>query len=156
MKKKRPIAIGTISIALIFLSQQPCYCQSDIPEVDVGKVVDNLFSYEGKMIILKGKFEGYGGAAITKSDWQICDNNKCIYTCPGVEIEQKDRLGNKVFDDYMPVRLRLMDRESYGEEVRVKGEIEMIKNIEGKRIPYIVNKESIYYRGYETHYKDKE
>jgi len=100
-----------------FLKEKP----KESPKI--GEIVSNPKLYEGKVVILDGKYGGWSGnlpcdygklALETKSDVIIYDETGCIYMTGKVEIL------------YHEGPLNPWSKESIGKRIKVRGKVKLI------------------------------
>lgn len=125
------IALG---LALIFVFASGCLGEESPKTVKLGDIVANPNFYNGKTVIIEGKYGGWGGnftcsnnpVMATRSDSLIYDGDKCLYmiarASSGIEILYKER------------ELYPMDSSNIGGNLTIKAVVSLIdgKPILGK------------------------
>ena len=123
------IALG---LAIIFISG--CLGEESLKTVKLGDIIANPALYNGKTVIIEGKYGGWGGnitcsnnpVMMTRSDSLIYDEDKCLYMVAssqnGIEILYKE-------NELTPTNF-----DSIGAKIRIKAVVSLIdgKPILGK------------------------
>ncbi len=111
------------------------FSQESSLKLTVGEIVKNPSLYEDKIVIVQGKYGGWGmnegsgedpvckhGPQVTESDYTIYDNSGCIYVDAYATIVEKSGKVNP------------FDRDTCGTAITVKG---VVLISEEDNIPYI-------------------
>lgn len=133
MKKEYYLAFGILVVAgIIFISG--CL-QETVETHKLGDIISNPSLYNGKTVIIEGKFGGWGGnftcsnwdmAMYTLSDSIIYDDTGCLYmvarAASGIEVLYKEK------------ELYPMDQSNIGGNITIKAVVSLIdgKPILGK------------------------
>lgn len=91
------ISVFLVVASMIFISG----CLQETAEIHkLGDIISNPSLYNGKTVIIEGKFGGWGGnftcnneniVMNTKSDSIIYDDSGCLYMTKGVEVLYKEK-----------------------------------------------------------------
>lgn len=129
MKRKYYLIFGIVAILGIVISG--CVQQEAKETPKMGDIISNPKLYEGKAVVIEGKFGGWSGslpcdysnmAMKTRSDTIIYDETGCLYMTGGVEVLYKEK------------ELDPWNKTNVGGDIKIKAVVSLIdgKPILGK------------------------